>query len=515
MNQSAVDVSQLAIDRASSGNSSGMRLRRHLLTRYLIPVALVLGFASIVLWAAWDYVSPPLRVSVTPVIATQESVLASGTPLFNAAGWIEPRPTPIRVPGLAAGVIEELLVVEDQLVKAGEPVAQLIKDDARLTWEMNLADQQLREAEYQHAKAALVAAKTRMAKPVHLEAPLANADAALATLKTELANLPFQLKRAEAQLEFAEREYQRHVRASDSVSQREVEDAKTQVATLRALANELKLRESSLLSELKAVTNQRDAIKEQLDLLIDEIQNRDQAIAQVAMAKARLDQCIVAVAEAKLRLDRMTVVAPVDGRILLLVSQPGTRIGGQRDSMSEFTDGSTVVTMYQPGMLQIKVDVRFEDIPNVQLNQPVRIDNPALSEPLTGQVLYISSEADIQKNTLEVKVAIDNPPEVFKPEMLVDVTFLSPKLKESSPAPQEQPWRLFIPRELLTERDGVPGVWVADRAKNRARFIGIQTENSGDSKLLEVVSGLDLTSRLIASGHDQLNDGSRIAIIEP
>ena len=44
-----------------------------------------------------------------------------------------------------------------------------------------------------------------------------------------------------------------------------------------------------------------------------------------------------------------------------------------------------------------------------------------------GTVLFISSEADIQKNTLQVKVAIPDPPDVFKPEMLVDVTFLAPE----------------------------------------------------------------------------------------
>ena len=68
----------------------------------------------------------------------------------------------------------------------------------------------------------------------------------------------------------------------------------------------------------------------------------------------------------------------------------------------------------------------FEDTPKVSLGQPVRIECPAVPEPLEGQVSFIGSSVDIQRNTLPVKVAIDAPPSVIKPRMLADVVFLSP-----------------------------------------------------------------------------------------
>lgn len=515
MSASQVDLSQLAIDREQTQTGNSLRIKRHLLTRYLIPGALIAGFLAIVAWAARDYLFPPLDVQVIPVTASQDVVRASGTPLFNAAGWIEPRPTPIRVPGLAAGVVEELLVVEDQPVNAGDPVAELVKDDARLTWEMNLADQKLREAEVKHAEAALVAATTRLEKPVHLEAELARSDASLATINTALTNLPYELKRAQSRLNFAQGDYQRNLNAQDSVSQREVDDARTFMETMEAMVNELQQRESSLQKELEATTKQRDALKERLELLADEIETRDQAAARVNMANARLEQSIVAVAEAKLQLDRMTVRAPVDGRVLLLVGQPGTRIGGMRDSMSDLIDGSTVLTMYQPDMLQVTVDVRFEDIPNVCVGQPVRIDNPAIEQPLTGKVLFVGSEADIQKNTLEVKVAIDLPPEVFKPHMLVDVTFLSPDIREQNlPNTTEQQWKIYIPQNLITERDGLSGVWVADRSSNTANYVAVQTGDAGPSGSIEITGGLDVTSRLITNPPARLKEGMKIRVTE-
>ena len=166
---------------------------------------LLAGFLSLVFWASRDWMFPPRDVWVVPVLASQSAVQHEGTPLFQAAGWIEPRPTPVRVAALAPGVVERLLVVEDQPVKAGEPVAELVKEDAQLAYDRAQANLKLREAELQQVEAAVHAAHTRFEQPVHLEAALGEAEAALADVETELKNLPFETRRAEAQLQFAER----------------------------------------------------------------------------------------------------------------------------------------------------------------------------------------------------------------------------------------------------------------------------------------------------------------------
>ena len=116
----SVDLQGLAIDR---GGTSGPAVKRktHVWSRYVLPLVLILGFLSLVGWASWDAVFPPRPVTVIPVIATTAEVQQEGTPLFNAAGWIEPRPTPIRVAALAPGVVEKLLVVEDH-----EPTLQVL-----------------------------------------------------------------------------------------------------------------------------------------------------------------------------------------------------------------------------------------------------------------------------------------------------------------------------------------------------------------------------------------------------
>ncbi len=124
----------------------------------MIPGVLVAGFLGLVAWSARDVIAPSKPVWVVPVLASQSTVQNEGTPLFQAAGWIEPRPTPIRVAAIAPGVVERLLVVEDQALQAGEPVAELVKADAELARDSARAQLQLREAEQAESQANLESA---------------------------------------------------------------------------------------------------------------------------------------------------------------------------------------------------------------------------------------------------------------------------------------------------------------------------------------------------------------------
>ena len=506
---SEVDLQQLAIDRGGRAGPA-VRPRRHVLTRYVLPGLLLAGFLALLAWASRDVVFPARPVTVVPVLATQASVQQEGTPLFKAAGWIEPRPTPVRVAALAAGVVEQLLVVEDQPDKAGQPVAELVKDDARLAHDRAVAELELREAELQQARATHQAAVTRFEQPVHLEAPLGEADAALAKVDTQLRRLPFEIHQANAELTFATSDYQGKLAAQGVVSGRVVDEAKSRMDAAGALVAGLKDRLKSLETERSALVARRDALRKRLELLADELQAKEEAAAQVEAATARARQFRVAVAEGKLRLDRMTVRSPVDGRVYRLIGQPGTTLSGSMPKSDNF-DSSTVVTLYRPEMLQIRVDVRFEDIPKVRLAQPVEIDNPALPSPLRGSVLFVSSEADIQKNTLQVKVAIESPPAVFKPEMLVDVTFLAPP-QTGGPAEPADELRLYVPRQLIQQGDGGSFVWVADQSNKVARKTPVETGAAGSGPLVEITGGLTLSSRIIAGGHEGISDGDRIRI---
>jgi multidrug efflux pump subunit AcrA (membrane-fusion protein) len=504
---SDVDLKQLTLSRKPGAATP----RRHLWTRYIIPIMLLSGFFGLGIWGAGDVLFPRTPVSVVPVRTTRVQGQREGTALFSSAGWIEPRPTAIRVAALAPGVVERLLVVEDQQVAEGEPVAELIREDAALALDHANANLALRIAERKESQAIYDAAVTRLERPLHLMAALGESEAAVAQLERQLQEVPFELRRATADLDFAKRNYEGKTAASDVISQRSIQHARTEMESAQATLEGVRSRRTSLQRERDALALRRDSLQEQLERKTDETRAKRETESRLEAADALVEQARIKVEEARLQLERMTVRAPISGRILALVAQPGSRLAEGRGHSASH-DASTVVTMYQPESLQVRVDVRFEDIRQVALGQSVQIENRATPEPLTGHVLFVSSEADIQKNTLQVKVALEASPDVFKPEMLVDVTFLAPASNEPDDVAQ-RPLRILVPTHFM--HTGAEGsfLWMADQSEQLARQVWVETGKDHGDGFTEVASGLDLTARLIATPHDHLKEGMRIRVV--
>jgi len=504
-----LDLKQLAVRREENGHAR-LAPRRRVFSRYGLPGVLIAGFIGMLGWAARDAYLPRRSVTVVPVLVSVADVQIPSPPLFKAAGWVEPRPTPTRVTALADGVVELLQVVEDQLVAAGDPIALLVRRDSELALERARANQSIRSAEVDLAKATLAAAQVRFDVPVHLELPLAEADAALAVLQTELSNLEFAAERAQVKVRVSQADLDGKQLAQQALSGIVIQQAQGALDAARADLKELEQREPVLRIQLAALQRSRDAAAKRLDLKVDEQEAVDSGRAALAAAEAQRQQAIVAVTEAELQLERMTIRAPVAGRILDLVTAPGTQLMSNGLSLTEGRDSSTVVTMYQPDQLQVRVDVRFEDLPRVGGEQPVQIDSPAVGAPLHGKVLFLTGSANIQKNTLEVKVSIEAPPGVLKPEMLVDVTFLAPESETPQDATDE--YRLFVPRPLVESGDSGSAVWVADIAAGVAKRVPITLGKIQTPALAEVKQGLTAASRLISTGRDGLEDGMRIEV---
>jgi len=474
----------------------------------VLPLVLIGGFTIVVGWAARDTLSPGRSVTVMPVFVTQTAVDREGTPLFKAAGWVEPRPTPIRVAALSPGIIERLLVVQDQIVEKGEPIADLVKRDAELARDAAAAELALRKAERDSAAATLTAARTRADNPAHLEATVADAESQLARVETLLATLPGRVAEAEARRRYAEDRLARVEQLSGgAVTEDAVAKAHSEAAAVKAELARLAEEQPALERERRALSRQLDASRRVLELKADELRAVGEAQAGLEAAEAAVRRAEVALADAELQLERMTVRAPVAGRVLELIAEPGSRVGGDKIGQ----DGATVVTMYVPDSLQIRVDVRFEDLPTVSVAQPVVIESPAVAEPLSGEVLYLTSRADIQKNTLAVKVSLDEPPTVLKPEMLVDVTFLAPASEEKNePSPER---RTFVPQRLVESSEAGSFLWIADLADGVARRRPVETGREIKGGLIEIKGGLTPATRLIASGREGLEDGERIAVV--
>jgi HlyD family secretion protein len=272
---------------------------------------------------------------------------------------------------------------------------------------------------------------------------------------------------------------------------------------------ELRRYEPRLERQIASLKRKRDALQTQLQLLVEESRQLAEAEAKVEAAAARKRLAQAEVQAAQLRLERMIVRAPASGRVLDLLATPGTRVAGWN---AEGQHGANAVaSLYDPQSLQVRVDVRLEDVPLVQEGQPVTIETASSSQPLRGEVLLATSQANIQKNTLEVKVAVHDPPPTVRPEMLAKATFLAPEQPERSSEESAPPERLLIPRQLVSGEGENAFVWLAS-AEGRARRQAVTLGGEAAGDLVEVVRGLAPTDKLIVGGRESLDDGDRIRV---
>ncbi len=504
-----VDLKQLAVNRPDPAARPLVR-KRAWLGRWGVPVAIIAGFSGVIGWSAGDRLLPSTPVTIVPVILMRAEVQSAGTTLFQAAGWIEPRPTPVMATALLEGVVEKLLVTAGQDVVVDEPLAQLYDADARIAVREADAAKQLRQAELDLAQAGLKAAQANVDQPVHLEAAHAEAEAALARLRTEVKNLPFAVRAAEARLRLARQDLEGKKSVSESLPGRSIQKAQSEFDAAGATLDEWRQRGPSLEAELKAWQRKCHALHSKLRLKTDEMRELEEARANIAAANARFLQAELAVESASLRLKRMTVRSPINGRILTLHAQPGQRLMGINGASER--DAATVVSLYDPQQLQVRADVRLEDVAQVQVGQPVQITTAAHGKPLAGKVLAMTSVADIQKNTLQVKVSIDVPPAVIKPEMLVQVVFLAPDAPDSESNKDQEPLRVLVPREVVETTENGAVVWLADAGAGIAHRKSVQLGRAGTDQLVEVTQGLTALDKLVSGGRDGLSDGARIRI---
>jgi HlyD family secretion protein len=504
-----IDLAQLAMERSVPTAPSARYHRSRWAIRYALPSLILASFVILVVWAARDSILPSQPVTIVPVVVAKADVSTAGTPVFQAAGWVEPRPAPIVVSSLAAGVIEELLVVEGQRVRQGQPIARLLDTDSRIHADEARAAGQLQEAEVLAARGELESAHLALENPVKLQAELAGAESALAEVEAELGELPAALDGAHTQLSIAERNLENKRAAGEVIAGRLLRQAEAELAGATALVEQLTVRQPILTRQREALQRRTTALDEQLRLKLDERRVLAAAEAALLAAEAKRQQSLLAVEAADLRHSRMQITSPIDGRILSLQATPGMRVAGLKQDARK--DASGVATLYDPRKLQVRVDVRLEHLPQVQIGQRVRIETASVQDQLAGSVINVTSVADIQKNTLQVNVALEDPPDVVRPEMLVQATFLAPE-QRYQPGESEELLRILVPRQLVAADGNGYFVWLADRQSRTARRRSIQLGPAGTAELVEAISGLTPTGKIISSGRTALTDGQRIRV---
>ncbi len=429
---------------------------------WVIPLAIVAGFALLFLGLFRDRLLPAPDVDVAIVLATLSnspessapaSKAASGEMLFQASGWIEPDPLPIKATSLVDGVINTVEVLEGQAVKKNEILATLISEDAELA---------LATAEQNHQ----TLLSTRDA---HL--------AAIESAKQKLKGVQSMVKAADAQREEAVDRLER----IDGLPTGAIPEQEVISARLRVTQEE---------SQQEVATSAAAEAKAEIARLEVETRVREDEIRSAA----------IEVEKAKLALSRTVIKAPSDGRVLRLLAAPGQKKMLKDSDM----ESSTVAILYNPAKLQVRVDVPLADAAGLQIGQAAKIRCSLLpNKVFEGVVTRITGEADVQRNTLQAKVSISDPVDQLRPEMLCRVEFLSVANPQASSLQAASGGvATWIPETAVNQGTA----WVCDPESKRVEKREIKTTSENRDGLIRISEGLRPGEWVVLSPQDLKED---------
>jgi len=426
-------------------------------------------FAAVAIPLFRDTLRPGVPVTLTRVLLLpgaadeeeQQIAGSGGTPLFQSSGWIEADPWLIRVPALADGIVESVHFNEGDLVTEGQLLVKLISEDQEL--EVARLRHRVQQASDQcEALTASVSAseRERDAIEAHLEATSAG-----------FKEVEDRWNRVRI-LTGREISEEQRISAEQGFLQHSAEVAE---AKLRLEQASFRLEQQRQLAE--SHTHERDALKEELNL-------------------------------AELNLSRMEIRSPVSGRVQVRLASPGMK---KMRGMDE-PDSATVAKLYHPDRLQVRVDVPLAEAGGLQVGQPARISTAMLpGKEFAGTVTRIVGEADLQRNTLQAKVAIMDPDPRLRPDVLCRVAFLSAAGGNPSSVPGASGReRLWIPADLVPGTASRAEIWVADPLTQTVSSRSVELGPALQEGLREVREGLRPNEWIVLTSEQPLETGDRV-----
>ncbi|MCG3135627.1 MAG: hypothetical protein HMLKMBBP_03348 [Planctomycetes bacterium] len=264
-----------------------------------------------------------------------------------------------------------------------------------------------------------------------------------------------------------------------------------------------RLNERAAASKVASVSAAKTAADDGAGERIPERRELAEAGAALAKARAERDRMQAERDEAALRLARTEIRAPAGGVVMQRLAEPGMAV--PLDT-SMGPSQAHVMTLYDPARLQVRVDVPLADAGRIGVGAKARVVCEVLPDrTFDGEVTRVVHSADIQKNTLQVKVAIRDPAPELKPEMLARVQFLAGAPEGAA----KESVRMFVPERLLA---GGANVWVVDTKDGTAALRPVTLGGTKQDGWVEVTGGVTVGDELIDADPATLRQGLRVKV---
>jgi HlyD family secretion protein len=446
------DLKSLRIDRGQKARGGASRRKLLVVGALLLVALLVAAVLSFVpeKAALTSLGAKPREVQTVMVVRQSPS---ADTVVLTAGGYIIPRHR-IDIASKLSGRVEEVLFEKGDLVKAGQVLARIDDREIRAQLAQARANRQAAQARLDEAVAG--------SRPQELQRAQATLEQAEANLRTAKLNL----------------DRARQLNQTGVWAKQALDDAQNNYDVAAAQAKVA--RENYELTRI-------GPRQEQIEL----------SRAQVAEADATIRWF-------ETQLENAVIRAPVDGTILDRGVEKGEML-----TTGYFGGGGRGP---KPGLgsladlkeLEVELDINEADISRVHLGQVCTVSPDSYPDrKYKARVREIAPEANRQKATIQVKVAIESPDKYLRPETNAKVNFL----EESKPSSGEN--RILIPKSAVADSQGASSVYLIKDGRAVRRGIKTSRELGGQ---IEVISGLVGGEQLIVRGLEGITDGERVTV---
>ncbi len=173
-----------------------------------------------------------------------------------------------------------------------------------------------------------------------------------------------------------------------------------------------------------------------------------------------------------------------------------------------FVDEGTLLNIHTPiislidiSSLTAVIHVTEKDYYKLKVGQPVSVSAEAVkNRKMKGQITRIAPLIKESSREATVEIEVSNPGEILKPGLFIRADIELAAHRRAT----------VIPQSALVERNGITGVFLADLANNKARFIKVET-GIVNNEQVEIVKP-KLSGEVVTIGHHLLREGSAIMV---
>lgn len=237
-----------------------------------------------------------------------------------------------------------------------------------------------------------------------------------------------------------------------------------------------------------------DMAQAQVRSAASQLQAAQPSGSDVAVAASALAQARASADAAHARLGYAVIASPAAGTLIARNVETGDVV----------QPGKALMVLSPAGAIELVVQIDEKNLHLLDIGQPALASADAYPDQrFEATVNHISPGIDAQRGSVEVKLAVSQPPAYLRQDMTVSVDIQTAR----------RPNALLLPVDAVHDIDGgAPWVLSVEGGRARRRAVTVGLRGGG---LVEVREGLRAGAQVVAATATEIRDGSRLRVQAP